>query len=36
MTRDPHGIADEQYAALRRHFDEGMIVEISAVAGLFN
>lgn len=36
MTRDPHSIDDERWAALRTHFDEGEIVEIAAVAGLFN
>lgn len=36
MTRDPHSIGDEEYAALQRCFDEGSIVEIAAVAGLFN
>ena len=36
MTRDPHGISDQEYARLRGHYDEGAIVEIAAVAGLFN
>jgi alkylhydroperoxidase family enzyme len=36
MTRDPHAITEDDFAALRAHFDEGQIVEISAVAGLFN
>ena len=36
LTRDSHAISDEMFAELRRHFDEGEIVEIAAVAGLFN
>lgn len=36
LTRDSNGVSDEQFASLRRHFDEGEIVEIAAVAGLFN
>jgi alkylhydroperoxidase family enzyme len=36
MTRDPHGIKDEDFALLQRHFDEDEIVEIAAVTGLFN
>jgi alkylhydroperoxidase family enzyme len=36
LTRDSNGIGEEPFAALRRHFDEGEIVEIAAVAGLFN
>lgn len=36
MTRDPHGISDDFFATLREHYDEGSIVEIAAVAGLFN
>jgi len=36
LTRDSHAISDQMFAELRRHFDEGEIVEIAAVAGLFN
>lgn len=36
MTRDPHSIDDRAWGVLRSHFEEGQIVEIGAVAGLFN
>ncbi len=36
MTRTARGIDERRFAALRSHFDEGAIVEIAAVAGLFN
>ncbi len=36
LTRDSNHIPDEAFAGLRRHFDEGQVVEIAAVAGLFN
>jgi alkylhydroperoxidase family enzyme len=36
MSRDSHSIDDAQWAGLREQFDEGEIVEIAAVAGLFN
>ena len=36
MTREPHGVDDALFANLRRHFDEGQMVEIVAVIGLFN
>ena len=36
MTGDPHGFDDEQWAELRRHFDEGEIIELAAAIGLFN
>lgn len=36
LTRRSKEISDEEFASLRRHFDEGEIVEIAAVAGLFN
>ncbi len=36
LTRDSNQVGDEIFAALRRHFNEGEIVEIAAVAGLFN
>jgi alkylhydroperoxidase family enzyme len=36
MTSDPHHIDDELWASLRRHFDEGEMVELLAAIGLFN
>ena len=36
MTREPTRVSDATFAELRRHFDEGEIVEIAAVVGLFN
>ena len=33
---DAHEVGDELFARLRRHYDDGEIVEISAMAGLFN
>lgn len=36
MTRDPTRVSDATFEELRRHFDEGEIVEIAAVVGLFN
>lgn len=36
MTSDPHGFDDEQWNELRRHFDEGEIIELAASIGLFN
>lgn len=36
LTLDPHGVSDALFARLREHYDEGEIVEISAMAGLFN
>ncbi len=36
LTLDSNRVRDEIFAALRRHFDEGEIVEIAAVADLFN
>ena len=35
MTRDARTIPDEVFAELRRHFDEGEVVEIACVVGLF-
>lgn len=35
MTRDPRRVPDEVFAELRRHFDEGEVVEITCVVGLF-
>lgn len=37
MTTDPNGGVDEEvWAEVRAHFDEGEIVELAAVIGLFN
>jgi len=36
MTRDSNAIGDELFQALRRHYDEGQMVELAAVIGLFN
>jgi alkylhydroperoxidase family enzyme len=36
LTLDAHGVDDALFSRLRQHYDEGEIVEISAMAGLFN
>lgn len=36
LTIDAHGVTGELFARLRSHYDEGEIIEISAMAGLFN
>lgn len=36
LTLDAHAVDDALFARLRAHYDEGEIVEISAMAGLFN
>jgi alkylhydroperoxidase family enzyme len=36
LTIDPHAIDDALFERLRRLYDEGEIIEISAMAGLFN
>jgi alkylhydroperoxidase family enzyme len=36
LTTDPHGVDEEVWATLRAHFDEGQIIELVAVIGLFN
>jgi alkylhydroperoxidase family enzyme len=35
MTRDANRVPEATFAALRAHFDDGEIVEIAAVVGLF-
>jgi alkylhydroperoxidase family enzyme len=35
LTADSNAIPDEAYVRLRTHFDEGEVVEICLVAGLF-
>ena len=36
VTRDPHEVDDEFWAELRKHYDEGEIIELLAAIGLFN
>jgi alkylhydroperoxidase family enzyme len=36
VTRDPHEVDDDFWAELRRHYDEGEIIELLAAIGLFN
>jgi alkylhydroperoxidase family enzyme len=36
LTLDAHAIDDRMFERLRASYDEGEIVEISAMAGLFN
>ncbi len=36
LTIDSNAVDEALFARLRKHYDEGEIVEISAMAGLFN
>jgi alkylhydroperoxidase family enzyme len=36
LTLDAHAVDERLFERLREHYDEGEIVEISAMAGLFN
>jgi alkylhydroperoxidase family enzyme len=36
MTIDSHTVDDELWTELRRHYDEGEIIELAAAIGLFN
>lgn len=36
ITREPRGMPDSLWDALREHFDDGQIVEIICSIGLFN
>ncbi len=36
ITREPRGLPDGLWDALRKHFDDGQIVEIICSIGLFN
>jgi alkylhydroperoxidase family enzyme len=36
MTLDPNGVGEAQWTEIRRHFDEGEVVELLAAIGLFN
>lgn len=36
LTTDSNHLSDELFRALRNNFDEGEVVEIATVAGIFN
>lgn len=36
MTTDARGVDENVWADLREHFDEGQVIELAAVIGLFN
>jgi alkylhydroperoxidase family enzyme len=36
LTRNPQSVGEATFEELRRHWNEAQIVEITAVAGLFN
>jgi alkylhydroperoxidase family enzyme len=36
MTKRPKAVDDSLWNELRRHYDEGEIIELAAVIGLFN
>ncbi|HEY7833139.1 MAG TPA: hypothetical protein VIG30_06190 [Ktedonobacterales bacterium] len=36
MTTDAHGVDEEVWASVREHYDEGQVIELAAVIGLFN
>jgi uncharacterized peroxidase-related enzyme len=36
LTRSPQGVSDATFAELRKHWNERQIVEITAVAAMFN
>jgi alkylhydroperoxidase family enzyme len=36
VTRDAHIVDDKLFGELRKHFDEGEIIELLAAIGLFN
>jgi alkylhydroperoxidase family enzyme len=36
MTRNPQSFDDEHWNDLRKHFDEGQVIELVAAIGLFN
>jgi alkylhydroperoxidase family enzyme len=36
VTRDAKEVSDEMFAELKKHFDEGQIIELTAAIGLFN
>ncbi len=36
MTTDAHSVNEDVWADLQEHFDDGQIIELAAVIGLFN
>jgi alkylhydroperoxidase family enzyme len=36
VTRDAHTVDEQLWSELRKHFDEGEIIELLAAIGLFN
>jgi alkylhydroperoxidase family enzyme len=36
MTTDAHNVDEDVWASLQEHFDDGQIIELAAVIGLFN
>lgn len=36
VTRDAHTVDDQLWTELRKHFDEGEVVELLSAIGLFN
>ncbi len=36
MTTDAHGVSEDIWIDLNEYFDEGQIIELAAVIGLFN
>lgn len=36
MTREASRVSDATFEELRRHFDEGEVIEIACVVGVFN
>ena len=36
MTTDARNVDEEVWAQVREHFDEGQVIELAAVIGLFN
>jgi alkylhydroperoxidase family enzyme len=36
MTTDTQGVSEDTWIDLKEHFDDGQIIEIAAVIGLFN
>ncbi len=36
VTRDAHTVDDQLWTEVRRHFDEGEVVELLSAIGLFN
>jgi alkylhydroperoxidase family enzyme len=36
MTRDSNNVSDELYEDMKKHFDDGEIIEIACVVEIFN